>query len=345
MSDTPRRPLSADDSLPPVEPPNAGFLVQLFLVPAVIVGIIVCVYLAFFWLAHLGNDPEAAIEALQRNTKGRWQAALNFADDLRGKDGARLKNDPALAVKLAAVLDAEVASGKPRLTGEEGDQSRTLCGYLCRALGEFAVPEAAAPLVARITDSSLPQTGQAAVEAITVLAENLRRAERSFPDPDGVSKALLSASRSDDAGLRSRAAYAIGFAGGAGGTGRLVELLVDQSENVRYNAAVGLARQGDTAAWETLGEMLALPDVETKPGDEEAQARRYKRVVIVVNALRGVGLLMDAAGTVPGDAIVKAVTALEADPVRDVREAAAALRLKVQRRAPQADKAAEAAVR
>lgn len=337
MSDTLRRPLSADDSLPPVEPPNAGFLVQLFLVPAAIVGIIVCVYLAFYWLAHLGNDPEASIKALQRNTEGRWHAALNFANDLRGKDGGRLKNDPALAVKLAAVLDAEVASGKPRLSGDGGDQSRTLCGYLCRALGEFAVPEAAAPLLARITDSSLPQVGQAAVEAITVLAENLRLAKRSFPDPAAVTTALVGASRSDDAALRSRAAYAIGVAAGAAGADRLLELLLDQSENVRFNAAVGLARQGNPAAWEMLGEMLAQPDVATTPGDEESQARRYKRVVVVVNALRGVGLLLDAGRGPSGDAIIKTVEALEMDPARDVREAATALRLKFRRLEAQAD--------
>ena len=56
MADSPRRAISPDD-LPPVEPPSAGFLVQLFLVPALIVGIIVCVWLAFHWLAQLGNDP------------------------------------------------------------------------------------------------------------------------------------------------------------------------------------------------------------------------------------------------------------------------------------------------
>jgi hypothetical protein len=40
MADSIRRTVSQDDSLPPVEPPNAAFLVQLFLVPGVIVAII-----------------------------------------------------------------------------------------------------------------------------------------------------------------------------------------------------------------------------------------------------------------------------------------------------------------
>ena len=333
MTDSPRRPLSADDSLPPVEAPNAGFLVQLFLVPALIVGIIVCVYLAFYWLAHMGNDPEASLKALQRNTAGRWHAALNFADDLRGRQGARLKNDPALAGQLAAILDAEVASGRPRAADDPRlpERPSTLCTYLCRALGEFAVPEAAAPLLARITDPSLPQVSQAAVEAIAVLAVNLRQVNREFPDPAAVNAALVAASRSDDAALRSRAAYSIGVVSGVAGRDRLVEMLADDNDNVRYNAAVGLARVGDGAGWDTLGEMLAQPDVVAAPEDQEAQARRYKRVVVVVNALRGLGLLVDARGGPCPDAIVTAIAPLEKDPAPDVREAAIALRRKIER--------------
>ena len=84
MTEPTRRVVSPDDSLPPVEPPSAAFLVQLFLVPALIVGIIVFVWLAFHWLAQLGNDPEGYVRALKRPSEGRWQAALNLANDLRG---------------------------------------------------------------------------------------------------------------------------------------------------------------------------------------------------------------------------------------------------------------------
>ena len=143
MADSPRRAISPDDALPPVEPPSAGFLVQLFLVPAIIVGIIVCVWVAFHWLAQLGNDPQAAVRSLRRNTEGRWQAALNLANDLRGPGGAKLKADEALAGELASILGDEVKSGRPVGGGHSAEQSRTLCVYLCRALGEFAVPEAA----------------------------------------------------------------------------------------------------------------------------------------------------------------------------------------------------------
>ena len=141
MSDSSHRPadgppgqqrLTQDDLLPPVEPPNAAFLVQLFLVPGLIVAIIVGVWLAFHWLAHLGNDPQAYVRTLRRDNEGRWQAALNLANDLRGPGGAALKSDESLAAELGRILTDEAASGRT------GEQSQTLRLYLCRALGEFA---------------------------------------------------------------------------------------------------------------------------------------------------------------------------------------------------------------
>lgn len=331
MADTPRRPLTPDDSLPPVEPPSAAFLVQLFLVPAIIVAIIVCVWLAFHWLAQLGNDPQGYVKTLRRNNEGRWQAALNFANDLRGPGGQALKGDVGLAQELGSILTDEVASGRPLAAGHAGEQSKTLCGYLCRALGEFAVPEAAAPLVARAADASDPDTAQAAVEALAVLADNLATAGRSFADPSAVTAVLLSAAGSDDAAVRSRAAYALGVVGGAGATGRLQMLLGDAADNVRFNAAVGLARQHDPAAWDTLAEMLALPDIEASPGDDVKQSERYKRALVALNGLKAAGLLVDAARAPPPAAVVERVTALRRDPVPDVRSAATALAAKLER--------------
>ena len=331
MADTPRRTLTPNDSLPPVEPPSAAFLVQLFLVPAVIVSIIVFVWLAFHWLAQLGNDPEGYVKTLRRNNEGRWQAALNFANDLRGPGGKVLKTDAGLARELGSILADEVASGRPRAGGHSGEQSRTLCMYLCRALGEFAVPEAAAPLVARAADTADPQTALAAVEALAVLSENLQAAGRTFDDPAAVGDVLLVAAGSDDAVLRSRAAFTLGVVGGEKTAERLVKLLGDAADNVRFNAAVGLARQGRAEAWDTLAEMLSEPDVAAAAGDDKAQSQRYKRALVVINALKGVGLLVDASRRPPPPRIVDLVAALGQDPVPDVRTGAAALAAKIER--------------
>lgn len=322
----PQRRLSADDALPPVEPPSAAFLVQLFLVPGLIVAIIVCVWLAFHWLAHLGNDPQAYVRTLQRDNEGRWQAALNLANDLRGPGGAALKQDESLARELGRILAEEATRGR------SGEQSETLRTYLCRALGEFAVPVAAAPLVDRVDDAGDPQTGRAAVEALAVLATNLAAAGRSLSDAEGVTEAVVKASRSDDASLRSAAAFTLGVLGGEAATERLLTLAGDTVDDIRFNAALGLARQGRGEAYEGLGEMLALPDLPPSPdADAAAQSQRYKRALVVVNALRGVALLVDATHEPPPAAVVDRVKARAADPVSDVRNGATALLRKIER--------------
>jgi HEAT repeat protein len=328
MADSPRRTVSQEDSLPPVEPPNAAFLVQLFLVPGLIVAIIVCVWLAFHWLAHLGSDPQAYVKTLRRDNEGRWQAALNLANDLRGPGGAALKSDETLATELGRILDDEAASGR------SGEQSQTLRLYLCRALGEFAIPAAASPLVARTKNLSDPQTSRAAVEALAVLATNLVAAGRSFDDATGVAAAVIAASQSDDAQLRSASAFTLGVLGGPAAVERLEQLAGDTADDVRFNAALALARQGRAESYDALAEMLALPDVALGPdaaADPAAQSRRYKRALVVVNALRGVALLVDATHEPPPRQLLERVEQLTQDPVGDVRTSATALLKKIER--------------
>ena len=327
MSQPTPRQVAPNDSLPPVEPPSAGFLVQLFLVPAIIVAIIVCVWLAFHWLAHLGNDPQAYVRTLRRSNEGRWQAALNLANDLRGPGGAALKTDETLASELGRILSDEVTSGR------SGEQSETLRLYLCRALGEFAIPAAADPLITQAERVADPQTSRAAVEALAVLTTNLVAAGRAAEAPPGIVSAVVTASRSDDTSLRGAAAFTLGVVGGDEAVDRLVQLAADDNDDVRYNAALGLARQGRDEALDTLAEMLTLEDIAPAPGSDDpaAQSQRYKRALVVINALRGVAALVDASSAPPPAMILERIEALQQDPVGDVRSSAAALLKKIER--------------
>ena len=331
----------ADDFLPPVEPPSAGFLVQLFLVPAVIVAIIVSVWLAFHWIAHLGSDPQALVRTLRRDNEGRWQAALNLANDLRGPGGATLKADESLARDLGQVLDDEVKSGRT------GEQSQTLRIYLCRALGEFTTPAAAAPLVRLASGEGDPQVVRAAVEGLALLASNLRSGGTSADDElsTQIRDAVITASRSADPAVRSSAAFALGVIGGEPAEKRLGELVLSgendaKSADIRYNAATALARLGREEAFEPLAEMLSLPEEPAPEGLQSPEAaaalqsRRYKRAMVVVNALRGVAFLVDAGAKDVPDRIESLVESLARDPVAEVRSSAAAILLKLRRGSP-----------
>jgi hypothetical protein len=76
--------------------------------------------------------------------------------------------------------------------------------------------------------------------------------------------------------------------------------------------------------------MLALPDSPAQPGDEAAQSQRNRRALIVVNALKAVGLLVDA-GAMPPESVSKLLDPLGEDAVGDVRAAATALEKKLER--------------
>ena len=142
--------LSPDDALPPVEPPSAGFILQLFVVPAVIVGIIVLVWLSFTWLAQMGSNPEKYIEGLSRNNEARWQSAAALADVLNNKSNVALKQDEKLAGRLADILDGELK------TGSTDEKLVALRVFLCRALGEFQVAEVV-PVLVRASDRRDPK--------------------------------------------------------------------------------------------------------------------------------------------------------------------------------------------
>ena len=327
MATTSNQPINPDDSLPPVEPPSAAFLVQLFLVPGVIVAIIVCVWLAFHWLAHLGNDPQAYVRTLRRANEGRWQAALNLANDLRGPNGSGLKADVKLASELGSILDDEVGSGRT------GEQSETLRLYLCRALGEFSVPEAAPALVRRVNANDDEPTTQAAIEAIAVLATNLQKAGRSFENRDDVVAAVLAATTSANSRVRDACGFTLGVLGGERSIDGLLRLVGDPSADVRSNAALGLARLGQPDAYDTLSEMLALEDVylDEKTPDDKMQSERYKRALVVVNALRGITMLIDATNDGPPSGIIKKIEELQQDSVAEVRSSAKAVIKKIDR--------------
>lgn len=279
---TPRPSVSPDDALPPVQPPSAGFIIQLFVVPGIIVLIIVSVWLMFNWLAHMGSDPQSYIRELQRNSQSRWHAAASLADALRVEKHDALKDDSQAAADLAGILDREITAGR-----YDDEQAVSLRYFLCKALGEFRVPEPLPVLLRAAETERDPRESkvrESALESIAVLIGNLRKAGRSF-DVAPVEKTLLEVSRNDEAVLRLRGAFALGVLGGDAAIARLRSLAEDVAPDVRFNAATGLARHGDAAAVDTLLEMLAPVQTAGVEVEERVEARGYKQAMIHANAL------------------------------------------------------------
>lgn len=287
----PSKPLKPDQ-LPPVAPPSSAFILQLFLIPLIIVSIIVCVWLMFSWLAHMGNDPQKLVQDIRKQNSASWQKALVLANMLRNEEYDHLKDDPQLASELSDLLRMYLKEG-----GDD-DRSIKLRRFLARAIGEFRTPEVLPALLqAARQENNLRdlEVRRSALEALAILSSNLgpekMRARTEVID------VLLDASRerSDDgsdrldrAAIRSTAAFALGVIGGEEATDRLAQMAIDGEPDVRFNAAIGLARNGDARAETVLLQMLDPDNEQAVKNEASDNARQRKRLDVMVNAIRAI---------------------------------------------------------
>ncbi|MCA9196417.1 MAG: HEAT repeat domain-containing protein [Planctomycetales bacterium] len=272
------------EQLPPVKPPSASFLMQLFVIPLVIVTIIVVACMLVNWLAHRTTDPRELVQSLQAEHLGSWQKALDVANMLSSTstESEKLRQSPELATAIADILDKEIKEGGL----EDGDVKRRQ--YLCLALSAFQVPEGIPTLLkAAETNNDFAEVGVriAAIFALTRRIENGSLDLHAGQTKNALVDALVDAARQQGGNqkkealvseLRYTAAYSLGVVGGEEALTQLAAMLNDPVAVVRYNAAVGLARQGDPRAVPLLVEMLnpkqTIEKVDGKQLDEMGQA-------------------------------------------------------------------------
>ena len=95
-----------DDLLPPVEAPSAGFILQLFVIPLIIVAIIILVFFFLNHMAHMGSSPNETVRKLKKGDDAAWQQAVNLSNMFRNSKNEHLKHDSSLCLELADVLEA-----------------------------------------------------------------------------------------------------------------------------------------------------------------------------------------------------------------------------------------------
>jgi hypothetical protein len=293
-------PLTSDQLLPPVEPPSAGFIIQLFVIPAVIVAAVVALWLLIETLASGGEQNPDAIIAGLRSGQARFQQAKELADMLRMPERYReLKDNRELAQKLGALLDEKVAAG------DDAEAEVTMRIFLCTALGEFHVDDGLPTLIRAAQEDPERDVRRRAINAIAVLAGGLAKLKPpQYLQSEELTAALVKLADEQDELIRSETAFAIGVVAArpeadAELIAALEALADDPYTDARFNAAIGLARVGSPRAAAALAEMLDPESLAASTAGEKAMTaevtpesvqahKAYKRNTILHNAIAAI---------------------------------------------------------
>lgn len=314
---------SSDELLPPVEPPSAGFIIQLFVIPAVIVAAVVAIWFVIESLARRGEqDPAVIVAALKSNNQARFQQAKELADMLRlPQRYPEMKASHDLSHQIATYVDELVAAGRPE------DAEVTMRIFLVTALGEFHVDDGLPSLLNAAQNDPERDVRRRAINAIAVLAGAMAGLKPPQPlESEELTEALLKLADDQDELVRSETTFAIGVVAGTPDADprlgeKLVELADDPYTDARFNAAAALARLGSPAAPAAVAEMFDADSLAsslsgekalTEEVTEEALAaqKAFKRNMILSSALKSTNQLL-ATPALPAKAFAPLETAVE----------------------------------
>ncbi len=321
------------EELPPVTPPSAGFIVQLFLIPALIVMAIVAVWALFGKLADSDNDwKQLATELGSSNEHRRWRAAEGLAQLLRNeeiappKEGQRLATNPIVIESLTKMLSESLAS--TTITDADIPHQE----FLARTLAILDDDEKTLPVLAdgmkesqniEVRKSSLMAVASIAgrhFDRVTGYTDAIARkepvpplSERNVPlesptiSDETVLKELRRSAQDSSPVVRQLAGFALGNVSGAESIAQLKVMLNDGNRQAQANAAVGLARNGSSECVPTLIQLLKesmkpleyQPEPDATPLDaQQADARhQVEEAQIARNCLKAAEELWPQIGT------------------------------------------------
>lgn len=291
------------EELPPVEPPSAGFIVQLFLVPGLIVVAVIGVWALFGKLSSSEQDWRELVQEIRSsNEHRRWRGATGLAQMLRadaemGESGQQLAGNAQIAKELVALL-SELLDERSRDEELVSQQS-----FIARTLGWLDSYDTVLPALGRAMQPDQELIVRAdAIRSVAVMSG--RAAEREQPfDNALVASQLMDLSRDDEALIRQTVAFTLGLIPGEQVDQRLRVMAEDSDRNTRVNAALAMARRrmpdGLPIFTDVLQNARKPIDRETMEGTtaeerlSQARSRENMNLVILGNSLRAVRDIVD----------------------------------------------------
>src|SRR5688572_21625610 len=246
--------------------------VQFFLIPLLVVGATVLVYIGFRSLLSEDRSAEEYLADIRSGgSNRRWPAAYELS---------RLMADPEFAKKEEAILAPELT----KAFAESKNDDPRVRQYLALTLGRLTPPipaEARQLLIEALSDKD-SQTRISAIYALGLTGDATAapEIERQY--------------QSEDAGVRKMAVYALGSMPIGTANETLIKALEDPQADVQWNAAVALARHGRHEGVPVLRRMLDRAYVERNV-TRQPQPRGEVDPVgeVMISGLRAIGALKE----------------------------------------------------
>jgi|GEM_PF-864290 len=308
---------SLPEDLPPVQPPSAGFIVQLFLVPGLIVLVIVGVLVLFVKLASNDQDWKKLLVRINSpNDNIRWRAALELAQMLRADEAddetdEKLSENPEIAQSICDLFHDQLETH----SNNESDVKQQT--FLARTLGFIDQPQIVIPTLQKAIALENDVDIDVRKNAIISLAVIVDRAKTGDDDElspkmkkilavPGLVDSLVVASGDSDSTVRQLTAYALGQIPSEDSKARLEVLIGDPDTHTKTNAALGLAQQKSKAGLPVFQDVLTVAAQATESyGDGNSLSTQktavtsyfwYGILLLMGLIIAGWGLLSDKKG-------------------------------------------------
>lgn len=258
------------EELPPVQPPSAGFIAQLFLVPGLIVLGIVAVWLLVSRMASVEQDWRSLVNDIQSPQDHiRSRGIFGLAQQLLAEQntvgpGQKLRDNPEIAQLLTDYLIKELK----RSSADEATIKQQ--AILTRTLGLFNQPDIVLPALAQAVQSQQDvEVRKNALGSIAVIAGRAMEQDKPLK-LELIQPAVVEASSDPAPLVRQLAAFDLGLLPGEASQQRLKVMLSDSDLSTRVNVAVGLARQASAAGFDVfLSVLKAASDSPAQIGSVE----------------------------------------------------------------------------
>lgn len=266
------------EDLPPVQPPSASFIMQLFLVPGLIVAAVIAVWALFGKLSSSEQDwRQLVAEVRSNNEHRRWRGATGLAQMLRsdvelGESGNQLSTNPQIAKELATLL-VELLN-EPTQDAELTSQQ----SFLARTLGWLDSLEDSVPALIQATDEKHETIVRSdAMRSIALIAGRAKDHEKPLDRPE-VTDRLIEVSQDSDPLIRQVCAFTLGLIPGDRVDQRLRVLAEDRDSNTRINAAMAMSRRGMSEAFDALLKLLTTANEPVNPATMEGDTEVEKKI-------------------------------------------------------------------